>query len=65
MKLPGARAFQPVVMAVVAVIIAPFFTAINIVTWQAVGASSPDDVVLMTLVGDSSGSLSGSLGGLM
>ena len=38
-------------MAVVAVVIAPFFTAIIIATQQAVGASSPSDVVLILLVG--------------
>jgi len=37
-------------MAVVAVVIALFYAAI-IVTWQAIGTSSPDDVVLMPLVG--------------
>ena len=58
-KLLGPRVFQPVVMVAVAVVIAPFFAAINIVTWQMVGASSPDDVVLMTLVGASDGSLGG------
>ena len=37
-------------MAVVAVVIALFYAAI-IVTWQAIRTSSPDDVVLMPLVG--------------
>ena len=50
-KLPGPQAFQPVVMAAVAVVMAPFFAAIIIATRQAVGASSPGDVVLMSLVG--------------
>jgi hypothetical protein len=38
-------------MAVVAVIIAPFFAVIIIATRQAVGASSPVNVVLILLVG--------------
>ena len=38
-------------MAVVAVVIAPFFAAMIIVMWQAVEASSPGDVVLMPLIG--------------
>ena len=45
-------------MAAVAVVIAPFFAAINIVTRQAVGASSPDNIILMTLVRDSGGVIS-------
>jgi hypothetical protein len=50
MKLLGPRAFRPVVMAAVVVIIVPFFAAIIIATWQAIGASSPGDVVLILLV---------------
>ena len=38
-------------MAAVLVITAPFFTAIIIATWQVVRASSPDDVVLILLIG--------------
>ena len=38
-------------MAAVAVVMAPFFAAIIIATRQAVGASSPGDVILMSLVG--------------
>jgi len=38
-------------MAAVAVVIALFYAVIIIATWQAVGASSPGDVVLMSLVG--------------
>jgi hypothetical protein len=38
-------------MAVVAVIIAPFFAVIIIATRQAVGASSPVNVILILLVG--------------
>ena len=38
-------------MVAVAVVIAPFFTAIIIATRQAVRASSPGDVVLILLVG--------------
>ena len=37
-------------MAAVAVIIAPFYVAIN-ATRKAIGTSSPSDVVLMPLVG--------------
>ena len=51
MKLPGPRAFWPVVMAAVAVIITPFYTAIIIATRQAIGVSSPGDVVLILVVG--------------
>ena len=50
MKLPGPRAFRPIVMAVVAVVIVSFFTAIIIATRQAIGASSIGDVVLILLV---------------
>ena len=50
MKLPGPRAFQPVVMVAVAVVIAPFYAAI-IAMRQAIGTSSPGDVILMPLVG--------------
>ena len=39
MKLPGPRAFWPVVMAAVAVVIMSFFVAI-IATRQAIGTSS-------------------------
>ena len=53
MKLPGPRAFWPVIMAVVVVVITPFFVAI-IATRQAIGTSSP--------VGSLSGSLDGSDG---
>ena len=38
-------------MAAVTVIIAPFYVAIIIATWKAVGASSPGNVILMLLVG--------------
>ena len=38
-------------MAAVAVIITPFYTAIIIATRQAIGVSSPGDVVLILLVG--------------
>ena len=55
MKLPGARAFQTVIMAAV--------TFVIIATWQAIEASSPDDVVLVLLVGDAGSSLSCSLDG--
>ena len=34
MKLSGPRAFRPVVMTVVEVVIAPFFVAIIIATWS-------------------------------
>ena len=34
MKLSGPRAFQPVVMTVVAIVVAPFFAAIIIATWS-------------------------------
>ena len=34
MKLSGPRAFQPVVMTVVAIVIVPFFVAIIIATWS-------------------------------
>ena len=51
MKFPGPRAFWPVVMAAIAVVIAPFYAAIIIVMRQAVGASSSGDVVLVPLVG--------------
>ena len=44
MKLPGPRAFRPVVMAAVAVIITPFFAAI-IAMRQAIGTSSPVDLL--------------------
>ena len=37
-------------MAVVVVVIAPFFAAMIIVMWQAVEASSPGDIVLVLLV---------------
>ena len=63
MKLPGPRAFRPVVMAAVAVVIVSFFTAIISATRQAIGASSPGDVVLMLLVGDMGSSLSSLLDG--
>jgi hypothetical protein len=53
MKLPGSRGFWPVVMVAVAVVMAPFFAAIIIATWQMVGASSPDDVVLTSLISPS------------
>jgi len=33
-KLPGPRAFRPVVVAAVAVVIAPFFAAIIIAMWH-------------------------------
>ena len=46
-------------MAAVAVVTAPFFTAIIIVTRQVVGVSSPGDVILMLLVGDMGSSLGG------
>ena len=49
MKLCGPRAFQSVVMATVAVIIASFYAAI-IATRQAIRTRSPGDVVLMPLV---------------
>jgi len=52
-KLAGPRAFQPVVMTAVAVIVAPFYAVIIITTQQAVEASSPG------------GSLSGSTFGLV
>jgi hypothetical protein len=51
MKLPGPRAFWSVVMAAIAVVMAPFFAAIIIATRPMVGASSPGDVVLMPLIG--------------
>ena len=53
MKLPGPRAFWPVVMAAVAVAIILFFASI-IATRQAIRTSSP--------VGSLSGSLDGSNG---
>ena len=43
---------------------ASFFAAIIVVTRQVVGVSSPSDVVLILVVGDSFSSLSGSLDGL-
>ena len=51
-------------MAAVAVVTALFFAAIIIATWQVVGVSSPGDVVLILVVGDSDDSLS-SLDGSM
>ena len=48
--MPGPRAFWPVVMAAVTVVITPFFTAI-IATRQAIRASSLGDVILILLVG--------------
>ena len=39
-------------MATVAAVMAPFFTVIIIVTRQAIGVSSPGDVILMLLVSD-------------
>ena len=50
-------------MTVVAVVMAPFFTAIIIATRQVVGVSSPGDVVLILVVGDAGSSLSSSLDG--
>ena len=50
MKLLSPRAFQPVVMAAVAVVIALFYVAI-IATRQAIETSSSGDVILMPLVG--------------
>ena len=50
-------------MAAVAVVTALFFAAIIIATWQVVGVSSPGDVVLILVVGDSGDPLSGSLDG--
>ena len=44
MKLPGPRAFWPVIMAAVAVGITPFFAAI-IAMRQAIGTSSPVDLL--------------------
>ena len=44
MKMLGPRAFWPVIMVVVAVII--------IATRQSIGVSSPGDVVLILLVGE-------------
>ena len=49
-KLLDPRAFQPVFMAAVVVVIAPFYTAI-IATRQAIGTSSPGNVILMPFVG--------------
>ena len=49
-------------MAAVAVVTAPFFTMIIIVTRQVVGVSSPGDAVLVLVVGDTGGSLDGSDG---
>jgi len=34
MKLSGPRAFRPVAMTVVAIVVAPFFAAIIIATWS-------------------------------
>jgi len=51
-KLPGPRAFRPVVVAAVAVVTAPFFAAIIIAMRRVVGPSSPSDVVLMLVVGE-------------
>ena len=34
MKLSGPRAFRPVVMTVVAVVVAPFFAAVIIAMWS-------------------------------
>ena len=50
-------------MAAVAVVMAPFFVAIIIATRQVVGVSSPGDVVLILVVGDTGSSLRGSLEG--
>ena len=50
-------------MAAIAVVTAPFFAAIIIATRQVVEVSSPGDIVLILVVGDSDGSFSGSLGG--
>lgn len=44
-------------MAAVAVVTAPFFTAIIIVMWQVVGVSSPGNVVLILVVGDAAACL--------
>jgi hypothetical protein len=41
MKSSGPRAFRPVVMTVVAVVVAPFFAAIIIATWSG-GRSSAE-----------------------
>jgi hypothetical protein len=49
--LLGPRTFWTVIVAAVAVVIAPFFAAIIIAMRRSVGASSPGDVVLMLLVG--------------
>ena len=45
-------------MAAVAVVKVPFFAAIIIGTRQVVGVSSPNDVVLILVVGDAGSSLS-------
>ena len=50
-KLPGPRAFQPIVTTAVAIVIASFYAAIIIATRQAIGPKSPSVVVLMLLVG--------------
>ena len=63
MKLSSPQAFRTVVMAAVAVVTAPFFTAIIVATRQVVGVSSPGDVVLVLVVGDVVSMLSGSLDG--
>ena len=50
-KLPDAPAFRTVVMAAVAVVTTPFFTAIIITTRQVVRAGSQSDVVLILPIG--------------
>ena len=50
-------------MAAAAVVTASFFTVIIVATRQVVGVSSPGDVVLILVVGDTGSSLSGSLDG--
>ena len=49
-------------LAAVAVVTTPFFAATIIATLQVVGVSSPDDVVLILVVGYADSSLSGSDG---
>jgi hypothetical protein len=41
MKLPGPRAFQPVMMMVVMVVVAPFFMVINATSGRSKPSGSP------------------------
>ena len=51
--MSGPRNFRPVVMTVVAVVVAPFFAAIIIATWSELGGAARDmvDVVWWSELG--------------